>query len=328
MVDTALSSPCPLRLVFARDGCLYLYLHFPIGNIHQKCWLLSLHNLFLYLAFCIFPSAFLSSNGLSLPPGGKIARDDASADGFRVAEGLSCHGNNIKMIKLDFFSGLSWCISFSQSQMTALRLDMALVWFWIIFTTCLSQLSCSLLPLLYYFLPFSGCPDENHNQSLLKRIQHIYTCFFHPEVQIVLIVSWITELKITAWHLFFYSTPLSAFTLLPKEMTARLYSGRAALHVILDFIKFSLKKKWQKYLELPLNDDFPLTKASLTWAYSHDMMHLDEILFAINYLLIAYSRWEKIIMRSFMKWRWVRFLIPDGNQQGSKWVNSVIHSAD
>lgn len=127
---------------------------------------------------------------------------------------------------------------------------------------------------------------------------------------------------------FFYSTPLSAFTLLPKETRARLYSGRAALHVLLDFIKFSLKKKWQKYLELPLNDDFPLTKASLTWAYSHDMMHLDEILFAINYLLIAYSRWEKIIMRSFMKWRWVRFLIPDGNQQGSKWVNSVIHSAD
>lgn len=164
-----------------------------------------------------------------------------------------------------------------------------------------------------------------------KRIQHIYTCFFHPEVQIVLIVSWITELKITAWHLFFfflYSTPLCAFTLLLKEPTARLYSGRAALHVLLDFIKFSFKKKWQKYLELPLNDDFPLTKASLTWAYSHDMMHLDEILFAINYLLIAYSRWEKIIMRSFMKWRWVRFLIPDGNQQGSKWVNSVIHSAD
>ena len=35
-------------------------------------------------------------------PGGKIARDDASVDGFSVAEGLSCHGNNIKMIKVDF----------------------------------------------------------------------------------------------------------------------------------------------------------------------------------------------------------------------------------
>lgn len=34
-----------------------------------------------------------------------MARDDASVDGFRVAEGLSCHGNNIKMIKLILFQG-------------------------------------------------------------------------------------------------------------------------------------------------------------------------------------------------------------------------------
>lgn len=69
VVNTVLSLPQPLRCVFVRDGCLYLYLHFPFGNIHQKCWLLSLYNLFLYLAHCIFPSACLSSNGLSFPWG-------------------------------------------------------------------------------------------------------------------------------------------------------------------------------------------------------------------------------------------------------------------
>ena len=68
-VNAALSLPHPLRLVFVRDGCLYLYLHFPFGNIHLKCWLLSLHNLSLYLALCIFLSPSVSSNGLSLPWG-------------------------------------------------------------------------------------------------------------------------------------------------------------------------------------------------------------------------------------------------------------------
>lgn len=84
-----------------------------------------------------------SCNGLS-PPGGVWevvvgSQGWCSCGSFRLAEGLSCHGNNIKMIKLDSFPPPKplWCFPFCQSQMQlSVRIyDRPL--FWITFTSCL-----------------------------------------------------------------------------------------------------------------------------------------------------------------------------------------------
>lgn len=83
-------------------------------------------------------------------------------DGFRVAEGLSCHGNNIKMIKLDFVRAFLMYFIFSKPDDCSLlgygpglvlnhihKLSLLVISFFI---------ACAVLP-----LAFAGCLDENHD---------------------------------------------------------------------------------------------------------------------------------------------------------------------
>lgn len=83
-------------------------------------------------------------------------------DGFRVAEGLSCHGNNIKMIKLDFFRAFLMYFIFSNPDDCFLlgygpglvlnhihKLSLLVILFFIASTVLL--------------LALAGYPDENHS---------------------------------------------------------------------------------------------------------------------------------------------------------------------
>lgn len=83
-------------------------------------------------------------------------------DGFRVAEGLSCHGNNIKMIKLIFFRAFLMYFNLSkQDDCFLLRSGPDVVLNYIH--------KLSLLVILFFIasavlpLALAGCPDENHN---------------------------------------------------------------------------------------------------------------------------------------------------------------------